>query len=245
MNILLFIFLIGLNCFDAHSSENEKGLSFGFGGLTSFYTFPSQFQGVTKNKVDNSSNLFGFNFNIGYDLFVIDRFVFGFYGEQIFGDTFGTGAEKNSTKSDSTTGRMHITNFLIRSSLLFDFKGKDMMADKFHLLSKIFVEGGYSFGQRSFSQNFTYNNGPISEIYKEDLEEDFQGFLLSAGVNLATFNGTFMELKVTQTLITQNTQNFHGFELVNGGSPQRTGKTLHNENQDSFTSILFTVGHHY
>lgn len=244
MNILVAIILICSSSLASETFGNKRGFVLGIGGNISSYTYPVQFSGVSKNKVDDSSTLFGPSLNIGYDFVISNRLLLGLRTEGFIVDTLGTGATENAKVTDKTNGKIRAGSVALRGGVVFDFHTLDMVGQDSHLVGEFFVEGGISSGHKSFSKEYSTTDG-VTENYNENLEEEFQGRILAAGFNVTTGGGAFFELKFMQTSIEKNKQIFRGTELVNGGGTTSTNQKLENENLKSFSSILMTVGHHY
>jgi hypothetical protein len=244
MNILVAIILFCSGAFANEVFGHKRGFVLGIGGNISTYTYPVQFSGVSKNKVDDSSTLFGPSLNIGYDFVLGNRFLLGLRTDGFIVDTLGTGATETSKVTDKTKGKIRAGSLALRLGTVFDFHTVDMVGQNTHLIGEFFFEGGVSSGHKSFSKEYSTTDG-VTESYNENLEEEFQGRILAAGFNVTTGGGTFFEIKFMQTSIEKNKQTFVGTEIVNGGASSPTSKKLENENLKSLSSILMTVGHHY
>lgn len=216
----------------------------GLGANISKYTFPVQFNGESKSKIDDSSTLFGPSLNIGYDVVLFNRLLLGLRAEGFLGDTLGTGAKDTSKVTDKTTGKVTAGILALRTGWIFDFNSVNLVGDQEILTGEFFLEGGISSGHKSFGVDYTTTDG-VTEEYHENLEEEFQGRILSAGLNITTPRGAFFEIKVTQNTPMKNKQTFTGTELVNGGATVSTNQKLEDENLKSLTSLLLIVGHHY
>ena len=86
---------------------------------------------------------------------------------------------------------------------LFETKFFDMGGDPALMTLEIFLEGGITSGHRSFSKKFIVN-----DEYVDNLEEEYQGSILSTGINLTTRRGAFFEIKASQTNMTNTRQKF-------------------------------------
>jgi len=244
MNILVALILFCSAALADELFSHKRGFVLGLGGNITSYTYPVQFSGVSKNKVDDSSTLYGPSLNIGYDVVLGNRLLLGLRTEGFVVDTLGTGATETSKVTDKTEGKIRAGSIALRVGTVFDFHTTDMVGQDSHLVGEFFFEGGISSGHKSFSKTYSTTDG-VTESYKENLEEEFQGRILAAGFNVTTGGGAFFEIKLMQTSIDKNKQTFTGTELVNGGSTTPTNQKLENENLKSLSSIILTVGHHY
>lgn len=244
MNILVAIILLCSTAFANEAFSHKRGFVLGLGGNLSSYKYPVQFSGVSKNKIDDSSSLFGPSLNIGYDIVLGNRFLLGLRTEGFIVDTLGTGSTETSKVTDKTKGKIRAGSLALRLGTVFDIHTTDMVGQDSHLVGEFFLEGGISTGHKSFSKEYSTTDG-VTESYNESLEEEFQGKVFAAGFNVTTGGGAFFEIKLMQTSIDKNKQIFRGTELVNGGSTTSTNQKLENENLKSISSIVLTVGHHY
>jgi hypothetical protein len=225
--------------------DHKKGLVLGIGGNISSYEFPVQFVGETKNRIDKTSSLYGPTLGLGYDFMPGNSFLLGLRGEGFYSDTFGTGTTDNAKVEDRTTGKIIGGNASLRAGWVFDFWTKDLVGDKVFLIGELFAEGGITSGHKSFSKSFTFHNAGVNEIYKDNVEEEYQGKVFSAGINLTTPGGAFLEVKFVTVNVTSNKQTFTGSYQTNGGTLTPTSQKLENKNMQTMATYLIMVGHHY
>lgn len=224
--------------------EKKKGFVLGVGGNISAYKFPVQFEGQTKNSIDETQTLYGPAFSLGYDFVFANHLLLGLRADGLIADTYKSGGHESDSETDKTTGKLYQGALSLRVGYVFQYDSLNLVADTERLTGEFFIEAGLSSGHKSFRKKYT-NTSPVNETYDENLEEEYQGRILAAGINIASRSGTFFEFKVQQSSILKNKQTFSGTQVVNGGAPTPTDKKLEDENRKSFPSILITVGHHY
>lgn len=246
MRILIVLIILCSQVFAAESDpmDRKKGLVLGIGANISAYKFPVQFQGQTKNSIDDSQTLFGPEFQLGYDWLFKNRFLVGLRGDWMLADTYKSGGHESSTETDKTTGKLYQGSLSLRLGYVFQYDTLNLVADTERMTGEFFIEAGLSSGHKSFRKNYS-TTSPVNEKYDESLEEEYQGRILAAGINITSSTGAFFEFKVMQSAILNNKQSFSGTQIVNGGAPGPTDKKLEDENRKSFPSILIIVGHHY
>lgn len=217
--------------------SHKKGIVFGLGGTISPYTFPADFDGTDKEKLSDKAILYGGVVQLGYDVVLFNRLLFGLRAEGMSADTMDVG-----NKSENILrGKSRATNALLRSGVLFETKFFDPVGDPARMILEIFVEGGITSGHRSFSKQF--GGGLITDEYVDNLEEEYQGSVLTGGLNLTAKKGAFFELKFTQTNITNTRQQFSGQKIENGGAVIPTDRVL--DEKESFTTFLMVMGLHF
>lgn len=233
---LFFILIILSTLVQAESDplDHKKGPVFGLGAAVSRYTFPADFEGTDKNKLDDKATLFGGSFHLGYDIVLFQRLLLGLRGEGMITDTLGMG---NKTEN-SLSGKMRATSALLRAGILFDAKTFDPVGDVSSMTLEVFAEGGITSGHRSFSKKFIAG----SDEYTDNLEEEFQGQIMGGGLNLTTKSGAFLELKGAYTTINHTRQEFTGTKIENG-APSSLNRILDDKKGFSVFSLLF--GHHF
>jgi hypothetical protein len=226
------------------SLDHKKGGVIGIGASMSQYTFPVQFEGTTKKKIDDSSTLFGPALGIGYDVVMFDHILLGLRGEGFIGDTLSAGNKEKSQVTDKTTGKLRAASMALRGGFIFIFNPLNPVGQSTPMIGEIFFETGITSGHKSFSKNYS-TTATVTENYHDNLEEEFQGQTMALGFNLTGQGGAFLELKGMQSSITHNKQVFRGTQLVDGGSTTPTDQNITNDNKKSFTTFLLIVGHHY
>jgi hypothetical protein len=243
MNILVAIILFCSSVFAAETFGQKKGFVLGVGGILSSFQFPVQFNGTTKNKIDDSQSLLGPTLQLGYDVLMFNRLLLGLRAEGFIADTLGMGSTETSKVTDKTTGKMRAGTLALRGGWVFDFHTVDLVGYNSHLVGEFFIEGGMTSGHKSFSKNYSTTD-VVTESYHDNLEEEFSGRTIAAGFNVTSGGGAYFELKLMQTSILKNKQSFTGTQTV-GGSTTSTNQKLEDENRKSFTGIVMNVGHHY
>jgi len=215
--------------------DHKKGFVLGAGFIGTRYTFPSDFNGVKKEDLDDKATLFGGGLQLGYDVVLFQRLLLGLRGEGMLGDTMGMGNKDNNR----LVGKMRATNALLRMGGLFHMKTFDMVGDPTPMTIELFAEAGVSSGHRSISKKYIPET---TDIYIDNLEEEYQGNILAGGINLTTPGGAFLELKAAQTTINNTRQKFTG-RAVENGMARSLERTL--DDKKSFTTFLVLFGHHY
>ena len=244
MPAILLLLILSLKTFANDPLDHKKGFMFGLGGNIAQSTFPVQFQGVTKNKIDDSSTLYGPVFNLGYDVVLFSHILLGLRGEAFVADSLNSGNKENSTSYDKTAGKIRAGSASVRLGFVFNFKSLSPIGTPTQALGEFFAEGGITSGHKSFSKNYSIT-GAVTESYHENLEEEYQGRVLAGGFNYSSLRGPFFELKVSQTSVLSNKQTFTGRALVNGGAVGPTDQKLVDENKSGFTTLMMTFGYHY
>lgn len=216
---------------------HKKGIVFGLGGTVSRYTFPADFDGPDINKLDDKATLYGGALQLGYDVVLFNRLLVGLRGEGMIADTMSAGNKAENILK----GKSRATHALLRTGILFDTKFFDMVGDPAPMIFEIFLEGGITSGHRSFSKKF--GGGLITDEYVDNLEEEYQGSVLSFGLNLTNRNGAFFEVKGSHTNMTNTRQKFTGHKIENGGAEVPTDRV--SDDKESFTTFLLVMGQHF
>ncbi|MFL5785361.1 MAG: hypothetical protein ACJ76H_12160 [Bacteriovoracaceae bacterium] len=232
-----FLFLLPLLAF-AHDNalEHKKGFVIGVGGAYSKYDFPSDFNGSLKNKIDNTAGQYGGVLQFGYDVVIKDRLLLGLRGEGLTLDTLGTG----NKEGNSLKGRTRSATGLIRAGILFQAKFWDLVGDPAPLMVEPFVEAGISSGHRSFVKQYDPSG---SDIYVDNLEEEFQGRNFNFGLNFMNGRGGFFEVKGMYTNITNTHQKFTGHKSENGGGSIPTDRN--DDKNEGFFTWAIVFGQHF
>ncbi len=235
MRFLFFILLLSTPLMaETDPFSHKKGIVFGLGGTVSRYTFPADFDGVDSDQLDDKSTLYGGALQLGYDVVLFNRLLLGLRGEGMVSDTMAAGNKSGNV----LRGKARATNALLRTGILFDTKLFDMVGDPARMIFEIFVEGGITSGHRSISKQFS-----TTDDYVDNLEEEYQGSVLSAGLNLTTRTGAFFELKGMNTNMTNTRQKFTGHKVENGGAEVPTDRIL--DEKKNFMTFLVIMGHHF
>lgn len=217
--------------------SHKRGIVFGLGGTVSRYTFPAEYEGLEKDKLDNETTLYGGLLQLGYDVVLFNRILLGVRGDGMVSDTMNAGNKGGNI----LRGKTRATNAVLRTGVLFETKLFDMVGDPAPMIFEVFAEGGITSGHRSFSKR--YVTGLITDEYVDNLEEEFQGSVLSGGLNLTTRTGAFFELKGMHTNMTHTRQKFTGHKVENGGAEVATDRIL--DEKKSFMTFLMIMGHHF
>ncbi len=233
-----FLFLLLLLSAATHASDpldHKKGFVLGAGFAGTRYTFPADFNGAKTEDLDDKATLFGGGLQLGYDVVLFQRLLFGLRGEGMVADSLGMGNKENNR----LTGKMRSTSALLRVGGLFHMKAFDMVGDPTPMTIELFAEGGMTSGHRSMSKKFVPD---ATDTYIDNLEEEYQGNVFSGGINLTTPGGAFLELKAVQTAMNNTRQKFRG-RAVEGGAARDLERTL--DEKKSFTIFMVMFGHHY
>lgn len=235
MRFLLLSLLFSTASLASDPLDHKKGFVLGAGAVGTRYTFPSDFQGVKKDELDDKTTLLGGGLQLGYDVVFFQRILLGVRGEGTIADSLGMG----NKEGNRLTGKMRATSALLRLGGLLPIKGFDMVGDPTPMTLEIFAESGITSGHRSMSKEYAPDS---TDLYLDNLEEEFQGNILSGGLNLTTPGGAFLELKASQTSMSNTRQKFSGRAVENG-----VGRSLERslEEKKSFTTFLVLFGHHY
>lgn len=230
--ILLSLFIPVLA--ESDPFEHKKGPVLGIGASATRYTFPAEYNGTDKNKLDDKTTLLGGSLQLGYDVVLLKRILLGLRGEGMLLDTLGMG----NKSENRLTGKFRATNALLRSGALFDVKTFDLVGDPSHMILEVFLEGGITSGHRSFSKKFVSG----SDEYTDNLEEEFQGQVIAGGLNLTTIRGAFLELKGAFTTLNHTRQDFTG-RKIEAGIPSSLDRST--DDKKGFTTFSVLFGHHY
>lgn len=231
--VLLFISSLAQAKSDFLAHKN--GIVFGLGAAGSRYTFPAEYAGTGKSKLDDKTTLLGGVLQLGYDFTLFDRMLLGLRGEGVITDNFGMGNDDDNTLN----GRTRSATALIRAGYLFHGKFWDLVGDPAPLMVEAFAEAGRTSGHRNIVLEFDPQG---VDVYNDDLTEEYQGNVISFGVNLMNGKGAFLELKSVHTSITNTRQKFEGTK-VEGGVTSPTDRTLSEE--DNFHTWMLVIGQHF
>jgi hypothetical protein len=243
------IILLTLLSFFALAEDNlmdrKKGFVIGTGLNLAVYSFPVEFEGQTKNQIDDKATIIGPHLQLGYDVVLWSRILLGVRAEGLLADTAGMGSKKNSKISLQTKGQSQALNTNIRLGFVRDFQASSPVGDSFPMIFEIFAETGVGSGRNNFIMDYTYSASGVNEAYKEKIRETFRSRILSAGFNLTSKGGSFFELKVMKISLLNNTKEYSRNYTVNGGGPVVISDKVKNTDPEGFTTFLLTVGHHY
>jgi hypothetical protein len=245
MKIFILIMLILGQAYATENLERKRGFEIGLGVNFNNYRMPIQFEGVTKNKIDSTTFLFGPALNIGYDVVPSEHFLFGIRLEGMTDSNYKMGNKKSSTITDTVTARINAFNATFRFGYIFDFLAVDVLGDTSQDVGEFFIEAGLGSGQRNFSKHYTYNDGTIAEAYNVHAKEKYLSRILAVGVNLTTSSGAYVEAKLMQTSVMSNKIDFNGSSLISGGTLTPSSKTLKDTNKSSVIGGAIIIGHHY
>lgn len=220
---------------ETDSLDHKKGPVIGLGFTGSRYTFPAEYEGLDKNKLDDKTTLFGGIFQLGYDAVLFRRLLLGLRGEGMIADSLGMG---NKTEN-ILKGKVRATSALLRAGILFDAKTFDPVGDVSRMTLEVFAEGGITSGHRSFSKTFLASGG---DEYRDNLEEEFQGQVMAGGLNLTTITGAFLEVKGAYTTINHSRQKFTGQKIENGST---TSVNRELDDGKGFSTFSLIFGHHF
>lgn len=212
------------------------GFLWGFGAAGGSYTYPLEFAGSTKKKVDKTVTLLGPTMTLGYN-FRVKRLLLGLRAEGWYGNNLGTGNHKGSTTSNELNGRVSSFSGLAHLGWIIDLTMNDPVGQRLELLSEIFIEGGLTSGQFNLTKKYENNEGSTESI-DEKLEESYQGRILSIGYNVTMNSGSFFEFKVSQMAMQSNKQTFTGEQNIGGSVSSRDRKAT---NEDLSNMILFSI----
>jgi hypothetical protein len=221
----------------------KRGVTFGVGLVTTQYHHRILFDGISKNRMNDSFVLTGPVVTFGFDSVAYQSWLMGIRVEGYIADSLATGQKSKATFSDKTAGKQTGINVLGRFGHIFNYKGSDPIDQGFNLISEFFLEAGLGAGNRSFASH--YNNSDFDESYAVNLDEKYVSRLLSLGINLSSGKGTYFEAKIMQTVIISNTGEFSGASKVNGGAVTPISRTLKDYNRDPIYGLMMTIGHHY
>lgn len=236
MRLLIFFLLISTALSQASDPlDHKKGFVLGAGFNATRYTFPSDFNGVDSKEIDDKATLYGGGLQLGYDVVLFQRLLLGIRGEGMISDTMGMGNEEGNR----LVGKMRGANATFRMGGIFGLKVSDMVGDPTPMTIEIFAEGGVTSGHRSMSKEFVPDG---TDLYVDNLEEEYQGNVFGGGINLTTQRGAFIELKAVQTSLNNTRQKFTG-RTVENGVPRDLERSL--DEKKSFTTFLVMFGHHY
>lgn len=234
----LFIFFLLISTAASQASDpldHKKGPVLGVGFSATRYTFPSDFNGVDTKELDDKATLYGGGLQLGYDVVLFQRLLLGIRGEGMIADTMGMGNEEGNR----LVGKMRATNATLRMGGILHLNVSDMVGDPTPMTIEIFGEAGVTSGHRSMSKKFVPDG---TDLYVDNLEEEYQGNIVGGGINLSTHKGAFLELKALQTSMNHTRQKFTGRTVENGVS-RDLERSL--DEKKSFTTFLVMFGHHY
>ncbi len=215
--------------------SHKKGFVFGMGAAVSTYTFPADYDGLAKKDLDDKTTQYGGTLQLGYDQILFQRLLLGVRTEGFIVDSLGMGNKENN----KLIGKTRATNLLLRVGGIIHVRTFDVVGDPAPMTLEIFTEAGTTSGHRSFSKK--YFSG--TDQYIDNLEEEFQGQVLSAGLCLTTLRGAYLEVKAQRTSVSHTRQKFTGLKIENGGAAVSTDRITNEEK--NFTTFLMVVGHHF
>lgn len=162
-----------MNCFADKALDHKNGFVMGLGLNVGIYRFPIEFEGETKNKIDDSATTVGPNLMLGYDFLFGNHFLFGLRTEGMLSDTSGMNKDKNEEIYDHTKGKNRTLMGLLRLGYVTDFLGTNLIDEKYHMTAELFLEGGMGTGRNDFTKNYTHSKSGVVENYKETIAETF------------------------------------------------------------------------
>jgi hypothetical protein len=244
---ILFVFLLTFSAVgDAVSSmDRKKGFAIGAGMNLGLYSFPVQFEGQTKNKIDEKATIIGPSLQLGYDLLLWNRLLLGLRSEAMLADTAGMNKDKSKKITSQTNGKSHSLNGTLRLGFVREFLANNPVGETYPMIFELFAEAGIGSGRNDFILDYNYSFSGVSELYKEEIQETFQSRVLSAGMNLTSISGSFFELKVMQTSFESNSIQRSGSYTVNGGGPVTIAAKDKNTDPAALTTFFMIIGHHY
>ena len=234
--VFILLFFSSLAQAKSDYLAHKNGFVFGLGAAGSRYTYPADYAGTNAGKIDDKTTLLGGVLQLGYDFTLFDRLLLGLRGEGVITDSFGMGNDDE----DVLNGRTRSATALVRAGFLFNGKFWDLVGDPAHMMVEVFVEGGRTSGHRNFVKEFDPQG---TDIYNEDLKEEYQGNVIAFGVNLMNGRGGFIEFKSVHTGITHTNQKFEGQKVENGGATTPTNRSLSDE--ENFHTWMLVFGQHY
>ncbi len=225
--------------------DRKKGFALGTGMNLGLYSFPVQFEGQTKNKIDDKTTIIGPSLQLGYDVVIWNRLLLGLLVEGMLADTAGMNNVKNKKITSQTKGQSRSLNGALRLGYVRDFFANNPVGETYPMIFELFAEAGNGSGRNDFILDYTYSASGVSEAYKEEIQETFQSRVLSAGISLTSTGGSFFELKIMQTSFERNRKERKGSYTLNAGSSVPIAAKEVNTDPDAMTTIFMTIGHHY
>lgn len=234
-----------MSSFAETAMDHKNGFVMGLGLNIGSYRFPVEFEGETKNKIDESATTAGPSLQLGYDVLIKNHLLIGVRAEGMLSDTSGMNKDKNKEIYDHTKGKNRTVMGLVRVGFVADFVGTNLVDEKYHMTAEFFLEGGIGTGKNDFTKKFTYNKGGVTENYKESIQETFSSQVLCGGFNVTSGGGAFFETKILYQTFISNHVKREGSFLVNNGTQQPISGSESDTKPDPFTAVVLTIGHHY
>jgi hypothetical protein len=239
--------------------ESHWLANFGFEGMK--YQTPFSFTGEKKNFKPSSQEVWGGRLGMGGEIYLGKGLMTTSKVEGYFlGTLFSKAKSANPTYDIQYAKTKNISQVLgldLSQSLsfLFDMKTKNPFLEQWSYLTwEPFIEAGIGIGQAFNKVDYVYDTSSgggaagtsvaPNEAYRAKVMDSFISKRVSAGLNLISNSGYFLQLKVTTATYDVTNRKQESLTLTNGSTTYVPNKThSNNVNLDAIT--IYTLGGGY
>lgn len=248
---------VKVNTFTAH--ESHWITTYAFEGTK--YQTNYQYDGVKKDFKPGEQEIWGGRIGFGGEIYLGKGFVTtskaeGYFLGTLFSKALNAGAdlpiEYSSTKR---TSQMYGIDFAQSLGYIFDVHVQNpFMEQKSIIYMEPFLEAGIGYGKAFNKINYVYDtslgggevgtSGEPVESYRHKMDDNFVSQRVSAGMNITSSQGFFLQVKVTSSIL-DVTSRKESVLIKENTLPIGTTQVTNSKNPKLDPIVIYTLGGGY